>query len=94
MYSVDDERFETSKIKCPAKADYQAVVVNDRKQDDMITFGYVRDKWRDCGMNYHLFPPQYLIKIICGYYWNEWIHLFRNDNGDHHKIDVFRLFDI
>ena len=54
----------------------------------------MRNKWKKSDMNNHLFPPQYLIKIICGYYWNEFIHLFRDHTGHHHKIDVFKLFNL
>ena len=92
LYSVRDQTFETSKIKCPTSGDYQAFAIHDGKKDEVTTFGYVRDQWKESMIDNHLFPPQYLIKMICGYYWNEWIHLFRIRTCDHHRVDVFDLF--
>ena len=92
IYSVRDNTFRDSRIKCPKIGHYQALAVNDRKQDEIITFGYIRNKWREYEINDNPFPPHYLIKIICAYFWNEWIHLFDN-SGDHFKIDVLKLFD-
>ena len=67
--------------------------INDKVKDNLTTFGYIRSKWRETGIDYHLFPPEYLIRIICGYYRNEWIHLFTNDTGEHYKINVFAIID-
>ena len=94
IYSIVDETFRKSKVKCPKKsAEYRAFTMNDRKTDEMITSGFVRDKWRKCDIPNHLFPPQYLIRIMHNYYLNEYIHLFDMENRcDHWKIDVFDIF--
>ena len=96
IYSVKKKVFKKSKIKCPNKGGYQAITFCDRKQDKTVTFGYVRSMWLECVMEDHLFPPEYLIRIMFHYYWNECIHLFRDfsDNykcGEHHKIDALKL---
>ena len=93
VFSVQNREFNKAKIKCPEKGTYQAITFNDRIIDDLITFGYLRSRWITSGMDNHLFPPQYLIKIIYGYYWNEWVHLFDMSTCDHYKIDVTVLFD-
>ena len=91
IYSVYDGTFRKSNTKCPLKATFRyAFTINNRKRDEIITFGYVRDKWRECNINNHLFPPQYLIKIMHKYYHNEWIHLF-GCFGQHWNIDVFDI---
>lgn len=92
IYCVRNGTFKESNIKCPKQGHHQAFAINDRKKDNLITFGFVRMCWRECDIDHHLFPPQYLIKIICRYYWNEWIHLFKMYQGNHYKIDVFDLF--
>ena len=94
IYSVGNKTFQKSKVICPEKSQYQAIAYKNRKQDDMTTFGYIRDRWSKCGMDNHLFPPQYLIRVICGYYWNEEVHLFGMADCEHYKIDVFELFNI
>ena len=90
FYSVRDQRFKTSNIKCPEIGEYQAITVNNEK-DTLTTFGFVRSKWKECGLSDDLFPPQYLITIICGYYLNEFVHLFDTDNGNHYRINVFDI---
>ena len=93
IYSVHDKVFKKSNIRCPTKQPYDVFATIDRPRDDLITFGFTRSRWRRCGINNHLFPPQYLIKIICRYYWNERVHLFDMCSGEHYQIDVFELFD-
>ena len=91
IYSVHDEIFKKSKLKCPIKECYQAFAVIDRKKDELATLGFVRCKWGECGIKDFLYPPEYLIRIMYRYYWNEYIHLLDPPNGGHHKIDVFAL---
>eukprot|EP01084_Bolivina_argentea_P295497 508754_1 len=96
IYSVNDETFKKSKIKCPEGlcGQYQAITVSDAKKDELISFGYMRSEWNKCGVNSQLFPPEYLIRIINRYYFDEFVHLFHSDlngNGAHHKISVFDI---
>ena len=94
FYCVRDQKFKKSTIKCPDIGQYQAITVNDKKKDTLTTFGFVRCKWKECKISDHLFPPQYLITIICGYYLNEFVHLFNIGNGKHYRINVFDIIDI
>ena len=64
IYCVGDGKFKRSNVKCPRKSAYRPFTINDRKRDETITF--VRDKWRKCGINNHLFPLRCLIKIMHG----------------------------
>ena len=93
LYSVCNETFKISKIKCPEPDCYHAVAINDGNKDKLITFGFIRSKWKECKMNAHSFPPQCLIQIICDYYWNEYVHLNALYGCKHHRIDVFELLD-
>ena len=88
-----DQKFKLSKIKCPEKSTYRyAFTINDRKRDEIITFGYIRYEWRECDINNHLFPPRYLIQQMLKYYLNEFVHLFDCIyEGNHWKIDVFDI---
>ena len=79
--------YKTSKIKCPKPAFYQAFTVNDEQKSHLITSGFVR------GFNIDSFFQQDLLQIIGGYYMHESIHLIQSLTGDHHKIDVFHLFE-
>ena len=71
---------------------WDAVAICDRKGDKCITFGFVRDCWSRCGINNHLFPPEYLIRIMLKYYWNEYVHLIdlKRRRG-HWRMNVFDI---
>lgn len=97
LYSVHDKQFQKSRIKCPElgyPTGPQAVAVNDPDKDKLATFGFIRNNWTPSGMKAELFPPEHLIKIICDYYINEYVHLFRYSGfkDGHFKIDIFELF--
>ena len=94
VYSIRDKTFRESKIKCPERGCYGAFTINDKVRDSLVTFGWIRRKWRACGINSHLFPPEYLIRIMCGYYLNERVHLLNTHTGDHYKINVFDIIKI
>ena len=93
IYSVRDGTFKTSKVKCPQNSQYQSFTINDKPKDNLATFGWIRCEWRECGMNDHLFPPEYLIRIIGGYYTNEWIHLLNSRTGEHYRMNAFDIID-
>ena len=92
IYSVYDKTFKKSNVKCPKQDEYKAFTVNNKKRDEIITFGFIRDQWRQCSLNIQLLPPNYLIRLINSYYLNEWIHLFTNyRRKSHWMIDSFKL---
>ena len=92
IYSVREKIFKLSKIKCPERVRYQVIKVNDKNKDTLSTFGWIRCKWKEFGIDDHLFPPEYLIRVICGYYLNEFVHLFSH-TGDQYKINAFDIID-
>ena len=94
IYYVCDKIFQKSKVECPNKYDtYQVLATNDKIKDSLTTFGYIRKQWKQCGINNFLFPPQYLIRMICDYYMNVWIHLFTNRFKKHFKINAFDIIN-
>ena len=72
---------------------YQAITIQNKNRDTLTTFGFVRRKWKESKISDHLFPPHYLISIICGYYLIQFVHLFNAANGEHYKINVFDIID-
>eukprot|EP01084_Bolivina_argentea_P214745 364550_1 len=97
IYSVPDQTFRKSKIICPEAGQFKAITVSDKKKDEIITFGYIRSVWKECDINDQLFPPQYLVRIISKYYFDEFVHLFSSsfdyNPGVHWKISVFDIID-
>ena len=62
--------------RSPEKSEFQALRLHDHKQDEFTMTGYVRTTWNECKISSYLFPPNYLLKIMQGYYMNEYVHLF------------------
>ena len=92
IYDVKNTTFTKSKIKCPRTGQYMAFTISDQRRNQMEVFGYVRSQWLTSQIDDHLFPPEYLIKIIGKYYLTEEIHLFYYHGGNSHwKIDVFAI---
>ncbi len=91
IYSVRDQKFKNSSIKCPRIAAFDAVTINDTQMDEMTVYGFVRNIWKASEMSDHLFPPHYLVKIIIGYYLCEFIHLFERKSGEHWRVNVFDI---
>ena len=97
IYNVKDQTFTKSDIKCPVPNRYQAFAVCDVAKDQMTVFGYIRREWMISKIDQHLFPPEYLIRIMGKYYLNEEVHLTYfygtlKDKEEHWKIDVLDIF--
>ena len=94
IYSMTHKTLRKSQIKSVMRP-YQAITVNEKKKDELVTFGFVRSRWGECGINDHLFPPQYLIHLMGKYHHSEYVHLFGTGLDDskvvHHKINAFDI---
>ena len=94
FYSICNQTFKELHIKLPSNRKFsiiKIITIGDRNKDQMATFGYVRSKWRECGINNHLFPPEYLIRIMYKYYLNEFVHFFDLHKGNHWRIDTLDI---
>eukprot|EP01084_Bolivina_argentea_P015570 29176_1 len=88
IYDTRNNVFVKSKIKCPEEAEYNAILMNDSKRNEMITFGFVRDCYKAETFVGVRSLPQYLIKIVCCYFCIEEIYLLKRNSGLHWKINV------
>ena len=57
---------------------------------------YVSKQWNVCGIEQHLFPPEYLIRMMLRFLFpTEYVHLLdMSCNGDHYKMNVFDIFAV
>ena len=92
IYSMKDEVFTQSKVRCPGRRGGKVLTMNDAIQDELTVFGYIRSQWSECKIHDHLFPPRYLIKIMSKYYMKQWVYLIE-DKGGLWKIDVFDIIN-
>ena len=88
---MKEESFRKSKAKCPDTGLYQAFTINNKIKDELCVNGFIRRTWKLSDIDDHLYPPQYLIKIINRYYMNEWIHLIGSYDDTHSNISVFDI---
>ena len=93
IYCVDTGKIIKSRIEAPCTSDCVAFSVNDEETDELTVVGYVRKQWKLSEIDDHLFPPEYLLRIIHRYYLQEYIHLFKILNGQHFRINVCGLIN-
>ena len=68
IYSVKDQIFIKSKVKCPTKNACQALAINDARSDELTVFGFILNTWKTSEINNLIFPPRYLIKLNNKFY--------------------------
>ena len=88
IYNVKDQQFSTSRYEIERDGPFKAFSVHDREKDELAVTGYCRDRWE---LEEHVFPPQYLLKIMIAFYWNEHIHLINTLQGTNYKIDLYEI---
>ena len=58
IHSVKNQTFAKSNMKCPeVYSGFDGLVMSDRRRDEIITYGFVRNLWRESDINHFLFPP-------------------------------------
>ena len=96
ILNVKDKTFKESNVKCPSKGTPEAVSFSEWNKDKLTVSGYVRSEWKIAKLCDHLFPHQYLMKMICTYYRQEFVHLFYvhpYKEKRHYKISVFDILN-
>ena len=94
IYCVVNGSFTKSTVKCPVKGAFKAFVITDELKDELSVYGFIRNLWKVASISEHLFPPQYLIKIIDKYHHNEDVHVISGRHshfGKHWKMNVFQI---
>jgi len=92
IYDIRNNKFIKSKIKCPKKGMYYAIIINNSKRDEITCFGFINYCYKSNNFINIQLLPQYLIKIICSYFCHEEIYLLKRGTGEHWKINVDCIF--
>ncbi len=87
IYDIIKNKFMISKIKCPEKAEYQAILFNNSLRDEILTYGYIKNCFKNPMFNNVQLLPTYLVKMIGVYYCLEQIHLIGRKNK-HWSINI------
>lgn len=93
IYSIKHQTIRESQIKMPTNAICECVTINDGEHtESVLTFGFVRNEWNKCNMYNHMFPPNYIIKLIQSYYiGEEYVILFTSHNKKQYKINALDI---
>ena len=91
IFNLDDHTAipKESALRCPVQGTgcFHALMMGDRKRDEVMTYGFVRRCFNNAEMNNLTFPPRYLIELMAKWFAMEWIHLFeRTGKKRHWKI--------
>ena len=90
IYDFKINKFRQCSVKCPKKTRFEAVMVNNSENDELLTFGFVNKCFRSSQFNDIQALPYYLITLIGNWVCSEFIHIVNTDHngGNHWKINV------
>eukprot|EP01084_Bolivina_argentea_P309913 536120_1 len=84
-----------SRVKCPVESVFHCVIIDGYLQEELLTFGYVKNCFKMNSFKNMRLPPAYLIKCIQNFLvYFEQIHLFECWGEEHlyqWKIDLNKL---
>eukprot|EP01084_Bolivina_argentea_P177395 306772_1 len=89
IYDIKFNTFRKSKVKLP-KSDLDrcnAVITNNKCNDELLTFGFIRICYKSNTFIKLQYLPVYLIQLIGKWVCYQNIHIIA-DNGEHWKINV------
>ena len=102
MYHVKEGKCTKSRAKLPSdKLDYvlewKAVTWSHPINDNLLVNGWMKRIWKQCQMNEHLFPPQYLLKLIEQHSMTEMVDIFAARTTTltlrHYRMTAMQLFE-
>ena len=88
--STADMEFKETSIVTPTNL-CNAIVVDNHAENELLTFGFIRNIWKQNKIGINRFPPQYLIRLIQARITNEYVHLFMNKCNRHFCIPVTNI---
>ena len=95
IYDFKKQNVWASNVKCPEKGGYRAVLLEDRKGNDLAVFGFINSAFKEQSFrNVQIFPI-YLIQLVANWYSNERIYLLKaKDLVEIPNSSVGRLWQI
>ena len=88
IYDHQTNKFRESIIKCPKKEQFEAITVNNPKNDSLVTCGFINECFRSSTFK-HIQPmPHYLVQLISNKVSFEYIHIVQANNGNHWMLNV------
>ena len=93
VFDTKSDTFYKSKLKCPLKRRYHAVITGDLSRDNLLCYGYIRQCYKMNQFKEMLLPlpPSEIIQLIIKWVFNEDIHLIAWLKGDHWKISAHEI---
>lgn len=78
IFVMDVECFVINKckIKCPARGSMRSIAFDNEQKMGLITFGFIRNLWKNKAFKNMIYLPVYLIELVQIYAITEELHLF------------------
>ena len=96
VYNVKQNIFYQSNIQCPAISEifnsdfiYQGIIMGNKQNDELLTFGFIRNLFDNHDFNGIQPLPHYMIKLISNWINNDKVHIF--DKEHHFQINLDKI---
>eukprot|EP01084_Bolivina_argentea_P168784 292616_1 len=100
VLNLKNKKWRISKSVCPKRKSFSgyAVITRNSQRAELITFGFVRKCWIEYEIGEHMFPPQYIVKLMQSWVDEEYVHLIYNrydwNNHQYHwKMNVAHIIN-
>ena len=96
IYILDliNMKINECKVKCPVRGEFYAYIQFDNIENNLIVNGYIRNCWKLKEFKSMINLPDVIIKLIQSYmHYNEIVHLFEQNEGEHYKINIDLILD-
>ena len=80
-------KLSESKIKLPFRGGCKAVIMENKKENDLLVHGFIKEQMNIYNMNI----PFALISSICVWHLTEYIHIIHSEIGNHWRINVDKI---
>lgn len=78
IYDLKQQEVRVSKVKCPEKGAYRAVLLDDSKRNELAVFGFINSAFKETTFESVQKLPLYLIQMIAKWHSNEKIYLLKS----------------
>ena len=93
IYDVKCNEFKKSKVICPHNEWYHAFITDNTEYNNLLTKRYINDCYKMNSFANLQILSNDLIKFICSWISNQYIHLMKLSGGEHWKIDVNHILN-
>ena len=93
IYDVKNKSFRKSNVQCPAKKKVHAAIIDDPESDNLLTFGFVHDLYKEEEFDDVQKMPSDLVQLIGHWISRQTVYLMEYGSGQHWKINLDHILN-